>query len=323
MQEDREGIVKGYTAATRWPTLLGLAAILLWSSSVAFGRSLTEQLGPLTSAALIYSLGGILGWGYWLVSGSTPRLSTFDWRYLLGCGGLFLVYMLSFYLGLGTARNRAQALGVGLLNYLWPMLTLLFSIVLLKIRANMLFIPGMLAGALGVLLVTTPGDAAIWASFRQNVFQNAAPYMLGILAAVSWGLYSALSRKWGGEAEGGAVPLFMLLTGAILGLARVLVAEETHWTGRALLELAYMAVGPNLAYMFWERAMQKGDIILVASCSYFTPLLSTLISSLYLGVLLGWQLWLGCGLIITGALMSNLSVRRRSPADQGGTGRTA
>jgi drug/metabolite transporter (DMT)-like permease len=302
--------------AERRATILGMAAILLWSTTVAFGRSLTEQLGPLTSAALIYGLGGLLGWGYWRVTRSTPRLAAFDRRYLLGCGGLFLLYMVCFYLALGTARNRTQVLGVGLMNYLWPMLTLVFSLVLLKIRANALFAPGVLAGMAGVFLVTTQGDTVTWTAFRQNMTQNATPYTLGFLAAVSWGLYSALSRRWGGgarpsqsRADSGAVPIFMLLTGVVLGLARLLVPEHTHWTGRALGELAYLAVGPNLAYMFWEQAMQKGDIILVASCSYFTPLLSTLISSLYLGVSLGWSLWGGCGLIIVGAILCNLAVR--------------
>ena len=85
-----------------------------------------------------------------------------------------------------------------------------------------------------------------------------------------------------------------------------------------MLELLYLAIGPNIAYIFWERAMQKGDIILVASFSYVTPLLSTIISSLYLGVALGWRLGLGCALIMAGALACNLAVRRAktSPAPQ-------
>ena len=162
-------------ASTRRYTLLGLAAIVLWSTTVAFSRSVTEQLGPLTSAALIYTLGGILGGIYWLVSRTTPRLSSFDRRYLLGCGGLFALYTICFYLAVGMARNRAQALGVGLMNYLWPMLTLLFSLFLLRIRANVLFIPGVLAGMLGVFFVTTQGDSISWASFRQTMLHSATP----------------------------------------------------------------------------------------------------------------------------------------------------
>jgi len=47
----------------------------------------------------------------------------------------------------------------------------------------------------------------------------------------------------------------------------------------------------------------------VASCSYLTPFFSTVVSSLYLGVWPGASLWLGCGLIIAGSLVSWRAVR--------------
>lgn len=298
------------TNSTRRYSAAGLLAILLWSTTVAFGRSVTEQLGPLTTATCVYGLGGALGWVYWRVSHSTPRLSSFDRRYLLGCGGLFLLYMTCFYLAVGTARDRTQVLGVGLVNYLWPTITLLFSRVLLKIRADALFGPGVLVAAAGVVLVTTGSGNLDWETMQQSTRGNVTPFALGLASATSWGLYSTLSRKWGAAAPGSAVPAFMLVTGLALGLVRALRPEQSHWTSRALIELAYLAVGPNLAYILWERAMQRGDVILVVSCSYLTPLLSIIISSLYLSVTLGWRLWLGCGLVIIGALICNLSVRR-------------
>ena len=41
---------------TRPGTALGVVAILLWGSTVAFGRSLTAQLGPIHAAAAVYAL---------------------------------------------------------------------------------------------------------------------------------------------------------------------------------------------------------------------------------------------------------------------------
>ena len=37
-------------------TLLGILAILFWSTTIAFSRTLSEQLGPLTAGASIYLL---------------------------------------------------------------------------------------------------------------------------------------------------------------------------------------------------------------------------------------------------------------------------
>ena len=45
-------------------------------------------------------------------------------RYLWGCGALFVAYASCYCLALGLATDRAQVLGVGLVNYLWPSLTL-------------------------------------------------------------------------------------------------------------------------------------------------------------------------------------------------------
>jgi drug/metabolite transporter (DMT)-like permease len=76
-----------------------------------------------------------------------------------------------------------------------------------------------------------------------------------------------------------------------------------------MVELAYMAVFPTiLAYTFWDTAMRRGNMILVASLSYLTPLLSIIIGSMYLGVGIGWYLVAGCLLVIAGSLVCKLSV---------------
>ena len=292
-------------------TSLGIVAIVIWSTTVAFGRSLTEQIGPITTAALIYLIGGVFGCGYLTLTKKIQRKFVLNPRYLLGCGGLFILYMFCLYLALGLAINRNQVLQVGLINYLWPMMTILTAIPLLKMRATVFLLPGAISATAGVFLATTQNQPFDWRLFQQNLTQNYTPYILASSASVSWGLYSTLSRRWAGDAESGAVPIFMLATGVILGLATLLFPKHTNWTVRTVLELLYMAVAPNLAYVFWELAMRKGDIILVASCSYFTPFLSTIISCIYLDTPAGVKLWFGCALIVVGAIVCKLSVKER------------
>jgi drug/metabolite transporter (DMT)-like permease len=79
-----------------------------------------------------------------------------------------------------------------------------------------------------------------------------------------------------------------------------------------MLELGYMVVFPTtLAYAFWDAAMRRGNMILVASLSYLTPLLSIIIGSVYLGVATGWNLWVGSLLVVAGSLLCKLSVEER------------
>lgn len=283
---------------------------MLWSTTVALSRSLTEQLGILTAAALIYGLGGVLGCSYLAATGKlVATVKSADRRYLLGCGALFVLYLTCLYAALGLAENRSQVLEVGLMNYLWPMLTLVLSIPLLHTRPTLGLIPGVIVAMTGITLATMQNQPLVWTSLLANLTHNSAPYVLGGSAALAWGLYSTLSRRWAGGSQSNGVALFMLSTGIVLGIARVFVTETTQWSTRSMLEVLWLALASNLAYLFWDRAMRNGDLVLVAASSYFTPLLSTLVSSVYLGVVPGAKLWIGCGLVSVGAVLCKLALK--------------
>jgi drug/metabolite transporter (DMT)-like permease len=103
----------------------GAVAVLLWSTTVAIARSLSEQLGPVTAAATVYSISGIIAVAALLCGNrSGRRIVRLPARYLVGCGALFVGYMLLLFLAIGWAGKRQQVLELGLLNYLWPILTL-------------------------------------------------------------------------------------------------------------------------------------------------------------------------------------------------------
>ncbi len=292
-------------------SFLGCLAIFFWGSTIAFSRSLTEQIGTFTAAASIFLLSGILSCLCLALSRRARAAFTrLPWIYLIGCGFFFVVYMAGLYLAIGLTRNREQVIEVGLVNYLWPSLTLVFSIAILGNRARWTLVPGMVIACAGVILVTLHGGQWSWDSFASNVQGNWIPYLSALAAAVSWALYSNFSRRWAGGHEGNGVPVFLLITGCLLAAIRPLFPEDPQWTPGVAGELAYMALFPTLlAYLFWDRAMRRGNVVLVASLSYFTPLLSTAISCLYLDVPMGAALWAGCALVIAGALLCNWSVR--------------
>ena len=102
-------------------TLTGLAAIVLWSTMVGLIRGVSEGLGPVGGAAMIYTLSGLL----LLTTVGFPRLRQMPRAYLLAGSLLFVSYEICLALSLGFAGSRQQAIEVGMVNYLWPSLTIL------------------------------------------------------------------------------------------------------------------------------------------------------------------------------------------------------
>lgn len=288
----------------------GFTAILLWSATFAVARSLSEQVGSMTAASAVYLIGGVFCvLRLWLAQVPLRRLLELPHRYLLGCGFLFTLYTAVIYLAVGCARDREQLLEVALVNYLWPALTVLFSLPLLRQRASLWLLPGTVTALSGVFLVMTQGAQVSWQSFAQHLRGNPLAYALALVAAVSWAFYSNLARRWAEPGQPGGVELFMVVTGLVLVAIRGFTAEATVWTARAAGEAVALGAITALAYALWDAAMRKGNLLLVVAFSYFTPLLSTLVSCGYLRVAPAPRLWIGCALIVIGSFVTWQAVR--------------
>jgi len=290
-------------------TIGGFVAIVLWSTTVALARSLSEQLGPLTAAAAVYGVSGTIAVIRLLsAGGDVRRIRGLPLKYLAGCGVLFVSYMLLLFLAVGLAEGHEQVLEVGLLNYLWPALTILLSVLLLKKRASLLLFPATLLALSGVVVVLAQGADVSWQSFCRNLAANPIAYSLGLAAAVSWAFYSVLARRWAGGEAKGAVDLFLPTTAGVLLLVCFFADEPRAWSPSTLGEVLFLGVATYLAYGLWDTAMRTGNVVLVAAGSYLTPFLSTVVSCVYLSIPTRPSLWVGCGMLVVGSLLSWISV---------------
>jgi drug/metabolite transporter (DMT)-like permease len=249
----------------RTATLIGLTAIIMWSLlavlTVATGRIPAFQL-----AAMTFAIGALVGFLSWLGRPGTSRaLLQAPLAWVVGVGGLFGYHALYF-----LALRFAPPAEAGLLNYLWPLLIVLFSASLPGERLAPHHIIGALLGLAGTVLL-----------FAGNRIDSFAPGQLpGLLAAFVaafvWATYSVMSRRLK-SVPTDAVAGFCLATALLAALVHGLL-EETVWpeSPSQWLAVAALGVGPvGAAFYAWDVGMKRGDIRVLGAASYATPLLST------------------------------------------------
>ena len=295
-------------------TALGLVAILCWGMSVAFTREVAEGFGAMSGMALAYAAGGGLGCVWQMATGRFGRALAMPRAYHLVCGGLMVAYGLCYSLAIGLARDRQTVLEIGILNYLWPGLSMLLAVPILRRRARPLLVPGVAIAFAGAALAVGQGGGFSWAAFGRNLLSASAAHVLALAGAVLWALYSNFNTRLAAHADGEAAPLHLVAMGAGLAVLRLATGEHGAWHPDAAswCFLAATALLPCLlGYLFWDIAMRRGHLAVVVPASYATPLISTLLAGVVLGVRVGGAIWLACGLVIGGAVLCRLAVQER------------
>ncbi|NIY49174.1 aromatic amino acid DMT transporter YddG [Cedecea colo] len=286
-------------------TLFGLLAILLWSTSVGLLRSISEQFGPVSGAALIYTVSAVC----LCLARGLPKIRELPPRYLWIGGALFVTYEIFLALAIGLAHSRSQSLELGMINYLWPSLTIVLALFINQQRAGLWLWPGLALSLAGIIRVMKGDGAWSPAQMGQNIVDNPLAYGLAFAAALIWALYCNLTRRWSLGKNG--VSLFFCATALVLwGKYSFVNAAPLHFTFSATLQLLFMGVSTAVAYSAWNAGIQRGNMALLATASYFTPVLSAFIASLWLGLHPGWPFWQGVAMVVGGSLLCWLATRR-------------
>jgi len=287
-------------------TSIGLLAILLWSTMVGLIRGVSEGLGPVGGAAMIYSLSGLL----LLFTVGFPDLRTFTRRYLLAGCLLFVSYEICLALSLGFAATRQQAIEVGMVNYLWPGLTVLFAILFNGQKTRWWIIPGLLLSLLGVSWVLGGENGLDLQEISANIASSPLSYILAFVGAFIWAAYCTVTAKYAKGKNG--ITLFVLLTGLSLWIHYFLSPQPPLvWSWPVAIKLVACALSLGIAYAAWNIGILHGSVSLLAVGSYFTPVLSSALASFLLSAPLSWSFWQGACMVCAGSLICFMATRNQ------------
>lgn len=290
----------------------GIIAILLWSTTVAVIRSITTKINAIQAGIYVFSIAGIACIFIILIFKDINSILNHSLQYLLICGLLFVIYMIAIFIAIERAKDTQQAMEVGLVNYLWPSLTVVLSIFIFTQNVSLLIIPGIILSVTGIFLVISQQLSFNLKLFVNNLKSNLTAYISALIAAIVWAIYSNLTNLMGNPNAESAVFVFIPITGLffnIIPLAnKKYRADYISLNTRTLLEIVFFSTVTVVAYFLWDISMRNSNVTSVAVLSYFTPFFSTLIVGLYLKEKIKRKLWLGCFLIVFGSLFSWLSI---------------
>jgi drug/metabolite transporter (DMT)-like permease len=268
---------------------LALTAILLWSTLALAGVGL-KSIPPFLLLGIVFCTSGMIG--LFRRRGWHIPMRTLA----VGVGGIFGYHVLYF-----RAFTLAPAVEVNLINYLWPLLIVVLSPLLLKgYRLQAKHIVGALLGLTGAVLIATGGK------FNLEM-QYLTGYLLAGAAALTWATYSLVTKRLP-PFPTESVGVFCLISGLLALSAHFLSAGSFQAAVQLSVEqwiaLVLVGLGPmGAAFFFWDAALKRGDPRVIGSLAYLTPLLSTLVLVLIGGQRLTGLAFAAMVLIVLGALV--------------------
>ena len=285
-------------------TAIGLVAPLCWAMSVGLVREITTALGQTAGAALLCGIGAL----FLLIIYGRPRLGDYRPAYLVFGIGAAVLTEFFFVTSVATAANSRQTIEVGMVNYLWPCLTILAAVAINGQKARAYLPIGFVLCFAGIAVVLSGGEELNIVAITRNFTGNPSCYLMAFAGACCWAIYSALTRRMANGRN--PVVIIFSLNALVFTLLYFLGVGE-----RAVLSIssfglaAFAAFVMASAYAAWTFGVMRGSITLLAIASYFTPVLSCLFSAWLLGEGLEPSFWSGVVLVVSGSVVCWLATR--------------
>ncbi|WP_111885466.1 aromatic amino acid DMT transporter YddG [Acinetobacter sp. CFCC 11171] len=285
-------------------TLIGFSAILQWSSIVGLLKKISFSIGPDLAVLFMYTLSAII----LLLLFKIPNLKLVPRQFLIYATLLFVIYELCFSYAIALAQTAQQAIEISLVNYLWPSLTIAALILFKELKFNFFVIIGLAISLGGIILIQTGNGSFNWSTVFTNIQSNPLSYFLAFMGASLWSLYCVITRKYSHGHN--PISFFFVVITIVLWLKMLIFhgiprmpAVDLH-TGKYMLIVSIVTA---LGYAAWNVGIIKGNITILVTLSYFSPIFSSVISMFILQTPLSLSFWHGAILVTLGSLVCWIS----------------
>lgn len=295
------------------PTFLGLFSILTWGIAVPFMRMISDQIGIAAYVGTIFTCVAILGLIRNKIRGSLfPDKAVLRNRFFYGRWLFFAVHTIFLSIGISIVQKEHVPFVI-LLNYLWPTAIIFFSILLAGVHVTRLW--ALLLGS-AIVISSLAFEILGPSALSEGMFINpmdCVAYALVFCGALSWGVYSALSRRAGEETGGSSVlPFFQLTVGLFLPLS--FLPGMSSWEGISTYG-PYMMAGfvcmQFLAFLAWDNGMRRGNVVILSLCADTIPWLSLAATSFLLNMEIGQGTIISSICLVMGAVVTRYGILQK------------
>ncbi len=219
--------------------------------------------------------------------------------------GLFNPFL--YYLVLFEAYNRIPAQEGVALNYIWPVVLVIFSIIFLKQKINMLSIFAILISFSGTVVIAMHGN------FTELQFSDTTGVLLAIGSAFFWASFWIINMKDPREA---IVKMFVNFAfGAVYILTwNIYTQNITMPSINGLLGSVYIGIFEmGLTFVLWLTALKLSThTARVSNLVFISPFISLLLVSFFVGEKILPSTIIGLAIIVSGIVIQQYSQWREN-----------
>lgn len=279
-----------------------LLTILIWSATpavakIALGELDNYQLMLYTSLAGVLSLFIVI-----IFQGKLGLLRKYSNRDLLIMTGMGFLGVFLYYIILYEAFARAPAGQANVINYLWPIFMVIFSIPILREKASYKTLVAIILSFFGAALTFTQGNI--------NVFNSeySSGYGLAALAAILYGLFSVLGKKLPYE-KYSSIFIYQLAALLFTIPSTLLLSEFVvpHTLATIISILILGGIMNSIVFVFWFKALALGNTHQTANFIYGVPFLAMIWTYFLNNEPISFVSLIGLSLIVTGVLIQAIN----------------
>jgi drug/metabolite transporter (DMT)-like permease len=281
------------------PIMTMLIILFCWGSFAAVSKMTLKNIDSFQMLFYMFGSAFLILTITFAFNGKLEQIKALTKKELLK---LILISMTSFmyYFLYSLALKLVPAIEASMLNYLFPVMIVVFAIPINKEKLDTLKIVSIFFGFTGMLIILTKGNII---NLRLT---NVTGDILAVFAAAMWGVFSNLGKRnsidnW----ISNYVYVLAAFCSSIISMfvfSRFIVPDIKTLVGTFWIGMSNIVI----AYYLWFKVLKTTSTVLVSSFSFITPFVTLVFIMLLLGERITWIQVAGLSVIVIGIVVQSL-----------------